>query len=99
MRRWAIASLLLLGLFLVGVEPGNSNEKQKEEPGPFTIEYHGQSFYIITTTKGKRIAFDPHTIPVYHPSGLIPAQKADVVCVSHFHTDHIRTEIFDLKKN
>ena len=57
------------------------------EPGaPITIEYHGQSFYIITTSKGKRIAFDPHLISDY--GGRINGLKADIICISHNHNDH-----------
>lgn len=94
MRRFAFALLFVLALSLVGVEPGISKEKPA---GPVTIEYHGQSMYIITTTKGKRIAFDPHYILAYQRE--MPQLKADIVCVSHNHTDHTRVEIFAKNKD
>ena len=95
MRRWAIAVLFLLGLAWFGVSAGRGNDKPA---GPVTIEYHGQSLFIITTSKGKRIAFDPHAIPAYYPTGRIELKKADIICISHNHTDHIRTEIFEKTK-
>jgi L-ascorbate metabolism protein UlaG (beta-lactamase superfamily) len=95
MRRWAIAFEFLLGLAWFGVSAGSGNDKPA---GPVTIEYHGQSCYIITTSKGKRIAFDPHAIPAYYPTGRIELKKADIICITHNHTDHIRTEIFEKTK-
>jgi L-ascorbate metabolism protein UlaG (beta-lactamase superfamily) len=95
MRRWAFAILFLLGLAWFGASAGIGNQK----PTPLTIEYNGQSFYIITTSKGKRIAFDPHAIPAYYPTGRIELKKADIICISHNHTDHIRTEIFEKTKD
>ena len=90
MRRWAIAILIVLGLCGLGVSTGSTGEK----PGaPITIEYHGQSFYIVTTSKGKRIAFDPHYIEVYQRREEAP--KADIICISHNHNDHTRIEVIE----
>jgi L-ascorbate metabolism protein UlaG (beta-lactamase superfamily) len=98
MRRLAIAFLFLATLGWLGASTGAGGDK----PKPLTIEYHGQSFYIITTSKGKRIAFDPHTIPAYYPTGIIPVRKgdknADIICITHNHSDHIRTEVFEKTK-
>ncbi len=91
MQRWVIAILILFGF---GISAGISQDKAK----PVTVEYFGQSFFIVTSSKGIRIAFDPHTIPAYYPSGTIPLQKADIVCLSHNHPDHIRTEVFEKVK-
>ena len=90
MRRWALASL-------IGLSPcdprrcrtGITGEKGRSS---ITIEYHGNSFYIITTSKGKRIAFDPHLIPDYGRPEIPP--KADIVCISHNHNDHTRVDAF-----
>lgn len=61
------------------------------------IEYHGQSFFILTSSKGTRIAFDPHTIPAYARREQLP--RVDAICISHNHNDHTRVEAFeDIKK-
>lgn len=96
MKRWAIAILFTLGLFGFGASIGSTQGKDKL--GPLSIEYHGQSFYVITTGNGTRIAFDPHTIPAYHPSGRVKQQKADIVCISHNHNDHTRLEVIEMAK-
>ncbi len=85
MRRWAI---VIVFLAFLSVSTGITGEKQ----APITIEYHGQSFFILTTSKGTRIAFDPHTIPEYEQREQFP--KVDVICISHNHNDHIRVEAF-----
>src|SRR5439155_17933338 len=90
--------LLLLGLVGFDAATGLGGDKA----APITIEYHGQSFYIITTSKGKRIAFDPHTIPAYHPTGVIREEdkkKADIICITHNHNDHVRTEVIAKTKD
>ena len=61
MRRWAIA-LVFLGLASFSASIGVGGEKKG---APVSIEYFGQSFYVLTTSKGTRIAFDPHAIPDY----------------------------------
>jgi L-ascorbate metabolism protein UlaG (beta-lactamase superfamily) len=99
MRRWTIVILFLVGSGWMCASTGTTGEKPWE---PITVEYHGQSFYIVTTSKGKRIAFDPHAIPAYHPSGFIRKEdlkKADIICISHNHTDHTRTEVIEKSKD
>src|SRR5437660_7128555 len=93
MRRWAIAGLLALSFALLSVPAGTSGEK----PAPITITYHGQSLYVLTTSKGKRIAFDPHLIPEY--GRLEAPQKADIICISHNHNDHTRIDFFENHKS
>jgi L-ascorbate metabolism protein UlaG (beta-lactamase superfamily) len=56
-----------------------------------TITWHGQSFYEITTTKGTRIVTDPHLIDAYGR----PPVKADLVLLSHNHTDHTQTSAIE----
>lgn len=85
MRR-AFALLLALGL-------ASSFAYPQEKDAPIDIEYHGQSFFILTTSKGTRIAFDPHTIPAYERRFVLP--KVDVICISHNHNDHTRTVAFE----
>jgi L-ascorbate metabolism protein UlaG (beta-lactamase superfamily) len=48
------------------------------------IRWHGQSFFEIITTAGTRIVIDPHNIEQYGRKTV----QADLVLVSHPHTDH-----------
>src|ERR1051325_6533997 len=90
MRRWAIASLLL-AVVLVGASSGTMAAMQAKQQ-PLSISYHGQSFYILTTGKGTKIAFDPHTIPEY---GRTEGLKADIILISHNHNDHTRVQALE----
>ncbi len=96
MRRWAIASLIVLGLAL-SFSTGTTGEKEKPE-APITISYHGQSFFILTTSKGKRIAFDPHFIKQYGKTDderTEPGLKADIALISHNHNDHVQVQVLE----
>jgi L-ascorbate metabolism protein UlaG (beta-lactamase superfamily) len=55
-----------------------------DSPGKVTIRWHGQSFFDIQTSKGTRIVIDPHAIEVYGRQTV----PADLILVSHFHSDH-----------
>jgi L-ascorbate metabolism protein UlaG (beta-lactamase superfamily) len=96
MRRWAIAILFVLSLAILAASDGIGGDKKPA--GTLSIEYHAQSFYILTTSKGKRIAFDPHFIAAYQRARETPL-KADIVCISHNHNDHTRVEIFEKNKD
>jgi L-ascorbate metabolism protein UlaG (beta-lactamase superfamily) len=59
------------------------------------IRWHGQSFFEIITPKGTRIVFDPHGLEAYGKKTV----KADLVLMSHLHTDHTRVEgVVELSK-
>jgi L-ascorbate metabolism protein UlaG (beta-lactamase superfamily) len=59
------------------------------------IRWHGQSFFEIISTRGTRIVTDPHAIDAYGR----PQVQADLVLMSHFHTDHTATDaITNLKQ-
>jgi L-ascorbate metabolism protein UlaG (beta-lactamase superfamily) len=92
MRRLALA-ILVVGVACLGASSALSGEKS----APIKIEYHGQSFFILTSSKGTRIAFDPHTIPDYF-DGRPQLPNVDAVCISHNHNDHIRVEVFQEPK-
>jgi len=49
-----------------------------------TIRWHGQSFFEVVTGDGGVIAIDPHNIEAYGSRSI----KADLILVSHLHTDH-----------
>lgn len=55
----------------------------------FAVQWHGQSFFTVTTPQGKVIAFDPHVMTEFERATPV---KADFVCVSHLHDDHNRVE-------
>jgi L-ascorbate metabolism protein UlaG (beta-lactamase superfamily) len=62
--------------------PGSPNGKQ------LTVRWLGQSFFLITTSAGTRIAFDPHAIDQYGRQTV----EADLVLISHPHPDHVRID-------
>ena len=93
MLRRAIAGLLLLGVLLFGGLAARTGEKSW---APITVSWYGQSFFIVESSKHFRVAFDPHLIPEYgRPQGL----KADVVLISHNHSDHTMVEALDNYKS
>ena len=58
------------------------------EDAPFVLKWHGQSFFELTTPKGTRVVIDPHAIEAYGRKTM----EADLVLLSHLHTDHTRLE-------
>jgi L-ascorbate metabolism protein UlaG (beta-lactamase superfamily) len=94
MLRRAVAFLLLLGTLLLGTVTAQSGDKDKKW-APIRVSWYGHSFFIVESSKGFRVAFDPHLIPEYgRPEGL----KADVVVMSHNHNDHTVVEVLDNHK-
>lgn len=61
---------------------------------PFKIRWHGQSMFEIISSKGTRIVVDPHTIEVYGKRKL----QADLILMTHPHTDHTRVEAIENAK-
>lgn len=78
---------LPLVLALLAVTAGGAGEA-----GKVRISWHGQSFFVIASSKGTTIAIDPHDIPEY---GRILGVKADAVLFSHLHNDHTQKEVID----
>src|SRR5437764_5460303 len=54
-----------------------------------TIRWHGQSFFEIKSSAGTRIVIDPHAIEQF---GRVEVE-ADLVLISHLHSDHTRLEV------
>src|SRR5258708_30621900 len=53
-----------------------------------SITWFGHATFVITTPAGKRIVFDPWlTGNPKAPAGA-KIDKADVVCLTHWHSDH-----------
>jgi L-ascorbate metabolism protein UlaG (beta-lactamase superfamily) len=59
--------------------------------GEVKIAWFGQSMFEIVTSKGVRIVLDPHNLEEYR----IKPMKADLVLMSHLHTDHTATSIIE----
>ncbi len=53
-----------------------------------SLRWFGQSFFLLTTSAGTRIAFDPHAIEQFGR----PTVEADLVLISHPHPDHTRLD-------
>jgi L-ascorbate metabolism protein UlaG (beta-lactamase superfamily) len=71
---------ILIAVMCIQVYAANASPKT-------TLTWYGQSFFILTSSSGARIAFDPYHIQngiKYSP----PPVTADVVFVSHNHFDH-----------
>jgi L-ascorbate metabolism protein UlaG (beta-lactamase superfamily) len=63
--------------------------------GEMSVAWYGQSMFLITTPKGTRVVLDPHNLEEYRVQPL----KADLVLMSHFHTDHSKTEVIENLKD
>jgi L-ascorbate metabolism protein UlaG (beta-lactamase superfamily) len=59
--------------------------------GEVKIAWFGQSMFEIVTSKGTRIVLDPHNLEEYRLKPI----KADLVLMTHFHTDHSNTEMIE----
>lgn len=94
MRRLAIPCLLALfaASAVADDKPADTkpvNEKKIDpDKGKLVIRWHGQSFFVITTPKGTRIAIDPHGLEQYRMALHEELVEADLVLVSHPHSDH-----------
>lgn len=63
--------------------------------GEMKISWYGQSMFLIVTPRGTRVVLDPHNLEEYRVQPL----KADLVLMSHFHTDHSKTEVIENLKD
>jgi L-ascorbate metabolism protein UlaG (beta-lactamase superfamily) len=77
-------SRLLIAIGAVALLAGGAPAADAKK---ITVTWHGQSFFEITTGKGTRIVIDPHLIDAYGR----PDVDADLVLLSHNHTDHTQT--------
>jgi L-ascorbate metabolism protein UlaG (beta-lactamase superfamily) len=62
--------------------------------GELKIAWYGQSMFLIVTPKGTRVVLDPHNIEEYRVNKV----KADLVLMSHFHTDHTQMDVIENAK-
>src|SRR5947209_452848 len=91
MPRFLLALPAALGLLAVSLPAGEPAKGAKPQ-----IQWFGQSFFIVTSAKGTRIAIDPHAIPEY---GRFLGLKADLVLFSHLHNDHTQKEVLENHKD
>jgi L-ascorbate metabolism protein UlaG (beta-lactamase superfamily) len=56
---------------------------------PPSLTWYGQSFFILETSKGTKVAFDPHAIEAFGR----PEVNADLVLMSHLHSDHTQVGV------
>jgi L-ascorbate metabolism protein UlaG (beta-lactamase superfamily) len=82
MLRW-IAALALTAAGLTGAAAQDGRR--------LTLTWYGQSFFVLTTSAGTRVAFDPHGIESYGR----PVVSADLVLMTHAHTDHSTLEAIE----
>src|SRR5262245_23082762 len=79
-------ALLLLALFAV------TGPAQDKAAPAVQVNWHGQSFFTIKSSKGTIVAIDPHLIESYgRPRGL----RADIILISHNHADHTQVGALD----
>jgi len=85
MRNTSIAGLLVM--IIAGVAPAQEKDKDKKVA---QLRWFGHSYFVLVTTAGTRVAFDPHAINEYGAPIIAP----DIVVISHLHNDHNRKEVF-----
>ena len=61
-----------------------------------SIRWHGQAFFEIQSSKGVRIAIDPHAIDTF---GRKELKKVDFICLSHNHNDHTQVGVIQNGKD
>jgi L-ascorbate metabolism protein UlaG (beta-lactamase superfamily) len=88
---WGVLCGGLAVFLLTAAGPAGGNQAPEEPAAPLTIRWHGQSFFTVTTSRGIRIAFDPHAIAHF---GRGP-ERVDFVLISHPHNDHDQIGIFE----
>lgn len=87
-----------LGIFLVGCNKANNESQSTEtkevsipETKPrdnISIKYIGNSCFYIEFMDGTRLVCDPYSKSLISSFGEIPEVYADVITVSHTHSDH-----------
>jgi L-ascorbate metabolism protein UlaG (beta-lactamase superfamily) len=78
----AAAGALLLAGTVTAADPA----------GKVEIRWYGNSFFDITSSKGTHLITDPHAIPAFGSREV----KADIVLISHEHSDHNQLGILNI---
>lgn len=80
--RQSLAATVFLGAFFATIPVTRAADKP-------VLEWHGQSFFVLESTKGTRIAFDPNAIEAFGRREV----PADLVLMSHLHDDHTQVGV------
>ena len=54
-----------------------------------SITWYGHATFVVTTARGTRIVFDPWLSGNPKATAGAKIDKADVICVTHGHSDHM----------
>jgi L-ascorbate metabolism protein UlaG (beta-lactamase superfamily) len=84
-RRPSFAAFCLICVYLCSSVANFSSAAEAKE---LSLRWYGQSFFVLTTSAGTRVAFDPHAIEQFGR----PKAEADLVLISHPHPDHVRLD-------
>ena len=76
-------------LCVLGVLGGSNSPA--EPPKQPKLTWFGQSFFVLETSAGTRVAFDPHAIDAFGRQ----TTKADLILISHPHPDHTHVEVIE----
>lgn len=79
-----VAVFALAGL-MVAAGPAPAQDKSPR------LQWFGQSFFVLETARGTRVAIDPHAIEAFGR----PVTRADAICITHPHPDHTRVEAIE----
>ncbi|HVS37212.1 MAG TPA: MBL fold metallo-hydrolase [Gemmataceae bacterium] len=63
-----------------------------DDKPPVKIIWHGQSFFEVVSSQGTRVVFDPQAIEAF---GRIAIPHADLILMSHLHSDHTQVDVVD----
>ena len=90
MRRFGLPVALALFVTTAAIADDKPVVPKKADldKGKLVIRWHGQSFFEITTSAGTKIVIDPHGLEQYRMNLKDEIIDADLVLVSHPHSDH-----------
>ena len=81
-----------LALLLLLVTPALSSAQEAGKG--CTLRWFGNSFFQLETAGGKSVVWDPHAIAALAP----PQVAADILLVSHEHSDHTQVQLIKDRK-